>query len=298
MVAKPTSAPQGLEHRPSASVFAARRTRLALTTALVLAVSCNVPGQPAQVDSIKIGGTGGADGSFIPSAEAASPDAGDSASEAGVGTEVLTPKDEARISLEFLMTPGTGASGVIKMMSGKPFPYPCEVAAMDEDGKMVVTLYLPRGHEITLCINPEGAEGESIDLILDPLAKLAFTEVNSGMSGEVIRFEEGVQQPVYTGENILQSEPRNEFLGGRVQSVLHGIYEAKEKETLTISRVGGGAIYSFINGNPVEHSGDFTVEIEPGQVLGLYPVVTADGETVTLKIKSSSKETRGIGVKP
>jgi hypothetical protein len=197
------------------------------------------------------------------------------------------PEDPSHITVPI---PKMDAANLaVGLLSSSNFPYRYEVA--DSEDHFMLTLYLPRGREISLAVSPVQADGESVGDILyytmRPYAKLATAET-SGYT--VYSFQTGAETTLALGRNTLATPITEEYIGGRIRRVQQGVFTATRAGTYRISWEGAPELHSFVDGPPESRRRTFDIYLSEGQTLGLYPVfneeLDAACETATIHIEA------------
>lgn len=213
-------------------------------------------------------------------------------------SEAIMPPNPSHISVRLPKVPKVE----VRALNNQPYPYPYTVT--EEEDATVVTLYLPQSGNTGIRAKPVqqvgvDSSGEpvyeqvapEISFSVEPEAKLGTNELCFGGSHTTINFSGNAQNVLQLGENTVQGPVTDEFIGGQMQSVLQGVFEAPQDMVCNVDWVGCERVYSFLDGPPECRTGPFQVRLRAGQKLGVYPVTEEGSEPIRIILDASPAQT-------
>ncbi len=260
-------------------------------TFIVLVVGCSTGGHDRQeADVFTVQG-----GEVVPLSEAPSDIPEAQAAEAqggGAGDTTVTPvapgvattpPDPTHVSLRF---PGRTRIA-LGLASGDEIPYTHRTYPQ-EDGT-VVTVLLPHGQDTMMMIASVDENGQPLEdfrlFTLRATGKLGTNEVTERNLGQIVKVTELNQNALQQGQNALTGPVNPQFIEGRNQSVMQGVFTAEEAGRYRVVFEGMESMYSFLDGLPVLRSEPFEVNLDREQVLALYPVIPEGCTSVSITLE-------------
>lgn len=196
----------------------------------------------------------------------------DSGLDASAGAPMIMPDDPSHVSLSF---PKVAPGLRVALLSGNKLPYEHRVS--DNGKELTLTLYIPKGEELSIAVSPADEHGVVVGepdyFVLRPGAKLGTHEAELDESPLVISFQTGAETVLDLGDNVLDKQSTLEFMDGETRDVMHGVFRAERDLTCHVTWGGAQKLYSILNGPPECRHEPFQVRMRQGQTLGLYPVI-------------------------
>jgi len=198
------------------------------------------------------------------------------------GGGITPPNDFARISIQLASDLDWVSLGV-RRFPNAPFPYPNVVY---EDG--ILTLFLPKGdsaHHFRVYPLNEADEviGEPYEAIVTSEAKMGSAPDAKDFGGviDILHFYGGDEHHLELGDNELEIEGDFQFIFDGPRLVCKAVFEAPEEGEYLVRCEGGEGVYAFQGSSElVLYAGDFVLEMEEGECVGLYPTSSSPCQVV------------------
>lgn len=199
------------------------------------------------------------------------------------GTKPI-PTNPSYIAIKFPKVPHLLAYALSADESDPPpFPYHHEV--IQREDSTVLVLYVEYKMPIGIMVRPvqevalePGQEplyepvGPWAKFTIEPEAKLGTHEMGFGQSLKTVVFKNWYEKPLVIGENDLAGPVSDEFVDDSMNQVMSATFAAPEKMTCDLSWEGCERVLVFIDGPPVCLTETASIELDAGQIMGVYPI--------------------------